>query len=108
MVTLSGHGRHEHHGEESQEIEQLLPILGLPIHEQISVHEILPHFTSFVARSTMVTLWAHMVVTTTTGRRPKESEQLLPILALLAHEHITVHEVGPLLHALVVTSFEDI
>ena len=51
------HGRHDHFGEESQEIEPSAPILGLLIHGQISVHEILPHFTYFVVRSTMVTLW---------------------------------------------------
>ena len=46
-VTLRGHGRHEHHGEESHDIEQSLPILGLPIHEHTTVHEIVTPRTYF-------------------------------------------------------------
>ena len=77
---LGTHGRHEHFGEESQEIEQSLPILRLLIHEQISVHEILPYFTYFVVRSTMVTISAHMVVTTISGRSPKKSSSYCQFL----------------------------
>ena len=67
------HGHHDHFGEESQQLEQSLPILGLLIHEHITVHEIVPHLTYFVVMSTMVTLWAHMVVTTISGRSLQNS-----------------------------------
>ena len=39
---LGTHGRHDHLGEESREIEESLPILGLLIHEHVTVHEIVP------------------------------------------------------------------
>ena len=47
MVTLRGHGRHEHYGEEFHEIEQSLPIRGLLIHEHITVHEMVTPQTYF-------------------------------------------------------------
>ena len=74
MVTLWAHmGVTTISGGESQEVEQSLPILGLLIHEHITVHEIVPHLPNFVVISTMVTLWAHMGVTTFSGRSPKKS-----------------------------------
>ena len=42
----------------------------------------------------MVILWAHMVVTTIWGEF-REIEQSLPILGLLIHEQITVHDIVP-------------
>ena len=41
------HGRHDHFGEDSQEIEQSLPFLGLLIHEYISIHETNPFSVQF-------------------------------------------------------------
>ena len=70
---LGTHGRHDHFGEDSQEIEQSLPFLGILIHEYITIHEINPLSFNFVVMSTMVTLRAHMVVTTIKGRTPKKS-----------------------------------
>ena len=92
LVTLRGNGRHEHHGEESHEIEQSLPILGLPIHEHITVHEIVTPIMYFSVMSTMVTLRGHGRHEHH-GEESQELEQSLPVLGLQIHEHITVHEI---------------
>ena len=42
--------------------------------------------------STIVTLWEHMVVTTTSGGAHPAIEDTVPILELLIPEHMTVQE----------------
>ena len=55
------------------------------------------------AISTIVTLWEHMVVTTTSGGAYLAIEQTVPILELLIPKHMTVQETNPY-----ITYFGDI
>ena len=56
MVTLRGHGRHDHLGWR-QELEQSLPLLGRQIHDHIMCMRLFPKFSFRSEHITVQGLW---------------------------------------------------
>ena len=83
--------RSDHIGESLTDIEHMVPILELLIPEHVTVQENTPQ-QRILAIATIVTLWGHMVGTTTSGGAYSEIEQTVTILELLIPEHVIVQE----------------